>query len=211
MKRGHLHFACVIGNGHGAAEVGAGSRKRLGDDHAIPGVQDPGALDSNVKAADGLAGLLGQHDRAGFGDVTRAARAVDGEHSGVAVFQFAAHSDEGPNRSARTRPAYRAEAELLENARDIFAVKAAADHDRDLLAPETIACWNHATMPEAPDSAGRAPAVAQAVLFAHNSEAQRGTQAANEQISRPGNQPQRYPLAQRERAYLGALRPRFNL
>lgn len=52
------------------------------------------AVDSDVKDQDGAAGFSGEHDRAGLGDVARAARAVNREGAVDAFFQSASHDCE---------------------------------------------------------------------------------------------------------------------
>jgi len=49
---------------------------------------------ADVEDQDGTAGFSGEHDRAGLGDVTRAARAVDGEGAIDAFFEAAGHDRE---------------------------------------------------------------------------------------------------------------------
>src|SRR5262249_9677650 len=152
-------------NTHRVAGVDAGSGKRLGNDHLVPGIQNPGAFNRDVKATDGMPGLFGQRDRPRLGDVARAARAVDCERRGMAVFQFAAHAHQGAYRAVRARSAYRTVAELGQDARDVFAVKAAADHDRNLFAAKPVSGRNHAAMPETPDAVGGPEAITQTIRF----------------------------------------------
>ncbi len=58
----------------------------------VPGfLEGFAAVHADVEDQDGAAGFSGEHDRAGLGDVTRAARAVDGEGAIDAFFQPASH------------------------------------------------------------------------------------------------------------------------
>src|SRR5579864_5392157 len=116
----------------------------------------------------------------------------------MSQLQFAAHADESAHRPAGARTTHGAKAELSQNAGDVLAIEAAADHHRHLLAAKSVAGGNHAAMPKAPNPVGRSPAVAQAIRLADNSEAQGGAKPADEQVSRPGDQPQGDPLAQSE-------------
>ena len=52
------------------------------------------AVDADMEDHDGAAGFAGEHYRAGFGDVTRAARAVNGERAIEALFEAARHDGE---------------------------------------------------------------------------------------------------------------------
>src|SRR5215472_6479135 len=173
MQCGHLLFACAGWDRHRTAEVATGARKRLGDDHAVPGVQDPGAVNGDVEAANGLAALFGEHDWSRLGYVARAAWAIDGEHSSITFFQFAAHAHERADCPTGTRPTHRAITKPLHDAGDVLTIEAAADHQRHLAPAKTIAGRDNASVPKAPDSAS-GPAVGEASFFADYVEAQRG-------------------------------------
>lgn len=200
VERCQLVFGGLCRDCHRTAEVGAGAREWLGDDHPVPRIELPGSLDRNVKAVDRLAGLLGQQDGSGLGDVARPARAVDGKHRRVSQLDFAPHSDQRANAASRTRSPDRTKPEFTQNAGYIFAIEAAADHHRYFPPAKTVACRQHAAVPETPDTVGCAPAVAQAIGLTYDLEAQRWPQAANQQVSAPSDEPQRDSLAQRETA-----------
>ena len=66
----------------------------------VPGfLESFSAVDADVEDQDGAAGFSGEHYRAGLGDVTRTARAVDGEGAIDALFQAASHYSE-PTQAA---------------------------------------------------------------------------------------------------------------
>src|SRR5262249_33736572 len=146
------------------------------------------------------------------GDVAGTARTVDGEDRRVPCLKLFAHAHQRAHSSAGTRSAHRPVAKLGEDAGDVLAVKAAADHHRHLLAAKTKSGGDNATMPETPDSIRRSPAVAQAVWFADHGEAQGGADPADEQVSRPGDPPEQETLAKRKLPLAGRIfRARFEL
>src|SRR5215831_21358853 len=163
MQRGDQLFTGIGGNRDGAAEVSTGTGEGHGNDHPVPGIEDPGALHGDVETTDGLAGFLGQQHRPLLRHIARSAGPVDGKDRRVPFFQFTPHSHEGADSSPRTRPTHWTIAQLPQDASDVFAVKAAADHDRHLPPLEAVSSGYNAAMPEAPDASGRAPAIAEAV------------------------------------------------
>ena len=72
-----------------------------GEQEVVPGfLESFSAVDTDVKDEDGAAGFSGEHDRAGLGDVARAAWAVDGEGAIDAFFQAASHHRQATEAAA---------------------------------------------------------------------------------------------------------------
>src|SRR5450755_103844 len=73
----------------------------------VPGIGEGfAAVDGGVKNHDGASGFSREHDRAGLGDVPRAARAVDGEN-GIAALLHAPGHDSQPAKAAARRTSLR--------------------------------------------------------------------------------------------------------
>ena len=67
----------------------------------VPGfLEGFAAAYADVEDQDGAAGFSGEHDRAGLGDVARAAWAVDGEGAIDAFFQAASHHRQATEAAA---------------------------------------------------------------------------------------------------------------
>jgi len=80
-------------DGRGEEDYGAGERG--GQEKVVPGFFEGfAAVDADVEDQDGAAGFSCEHDRAGLGDVTRAARAINREGAIDAFFQAASHDRE---------------------------------------------------------------------------------------------------------------------
>lgn len=83
------------------SEEDYGAGKRGGQEEVIPGFfESLAAAYADVKDEDGAAGFSCEHDRAGLGDVARAAGAVDGERAIDAFFQAASHDRQSAETSA---------------------------------------------------------------------------------------------------------------
>lgn len=86
-------------DGRGEEDDGAGERG--GQQEVIPGFFESfSAIDADVEDEHGAAGFSGEHDGAGLGDVTRAARAIDGESAIDAFFEAARHDRETAQATA---------------------------------------------------------------------------------------------------------------
>ncbi len=79
----------------GREEKDYGAGKRGGQEEVIPGfLESFAAVDADVEDQDGAAGFSGEHYRAGFGDVARAAGTVNREGAVNAFFEAASHDGE---------------------------------------------------------------------------------------------------------------------
>jgi len=86
-------------DGRGEEDNGAGERG--GEQEVVPGfLESFSAVDTDVEDKDRAASFSGEHDRAGLGDVARAARAVDGEGAIDAFFQAASHHRQAAEAAA---------------------------------------------------------------------------------------------------------------
>ena len=82
-------------NVDGRGEEDYGARKRSGQEEVVPGfLKGFAAVYADVEDEDGAAGFSGEHDRAGLGNVTRAAGAVDREGAIDPFFEAASHDCE---------------------------------------------------------------------------------------------------------------------
>ena len=111
------------------------------------------AIDSNVEDEDGAACFSGQHDRAGLGDVTRAARTVDGESAIDSFFEAASHDRESAKAATGRTPLGSAEAEPFDDfARPLTIEGRGVHHDYPVIAvpPDN---GNDNAVPEGPDAA----------------------------------------------------------
>src|SRR5258708_12003782 len=166
MQRPHLVIRCVGGGFEWVGCVSARARERKRKNHSVPRVEHPGTLYRDIKATDRLAGLFRQQYRPALGDVARSARSVNSKHNWMSQLDFADHSDQRSHGSARTAATHRTKPKFRENARDIFSVKAAADHDGSLCAFEPKSGKNNATMPETPDAIAPARPTPHTLRFA---------------------------------------------
>ena len=154
-------------------------------------MQDPGALHRNIKTGNRYSALFGQQYGAGLGDIPGAAGPINGKGGAMALLQLLTHAEHRSHGAARTGAAHGNEPQLLDDAGNILAVKAAAGHHRKFSAPETIGRRNDATVPEAPDGGPRGAAlVGQAARFRDESVAQGRADGADQQITRPGDHPE---------------------
>src|ERR1035441_8534115 len=99
-----------------------GTRKRFGNEHGVPGLQDPGLLHGNIERSDGDAGEPRQHHRAFLGDVARPARTIDGERYRAPGFHHRLHFHQTALAAARTGAAHRHEPEAANHPRDVLTV-----------------------------------------------------------------------------------------
>ncbi len=128
----------------------------------------------------GRAGLSGQHHRAGFGDVARSTRAIDGEGGVKAFLQTARHDRQSAQTSTGGTALCGAEAEVLNHAPRPLAVEVSGvHHHRSPVAPVPRG-GNDAAMPKGGNHrltpSARLPVVMHAQLF----ETQRGPEHAND-------------------------------
>jgi len=74
------------------SEKDYGPGKRRGKQEVVPSfLESFSAADADVEDEDRATGFSGEHDWAGFGDVTRAARAINREGAIDAFFQATSH------------------------------------------------------------------------------------------------------------------------
>lgn len=86
-------------DGWGEEDDRAGERS--GQKEMVPGFFESfAAAYADVEDEDGAAGFSREHDGPGLGDVTRAARAIDGESAIDAFFKAAGHNGESAEASA---------------------------------------------------------------------------------------------------------------
>src|ERR1051326_8999598 len=110
--------------------------ERLGHDHAVPGAQRPVLLHRYVEGNDAHTGHPRQGDSAALGHINRAARAVDREDCAASLFNGALQLEQSLGAATRTRAAHGLMPEAPDDARDVFAIEAAAgEHGEPLVAP----------------------------------------------------------------------------
>src|SRR5579872_1919491 len=93
-----------------------GARKWGGQQEMVPGfLESFSAAYADVEDEDGTASFSGEHHRAGLGDVTRAARTVDGEGAIDAFFETSSHDRETAKAAAGRTPLGSAEAQPFDD------------------------------------------------------------------------------------------------
>src|SRR6185437_8498721 len=144
-----LAFRDVAGDGEAFRPTDHDARKRLGNQEAVPRIDDPSALGLQVEDADGGAGELLEFDGPHFCLVDGTARSIGGEDCGTAAFDYAFEPEQSFAACARTRSACSVEAEHAQDACDQLAVKAAADEDDGVSSAEIEGAGQDALVPEA--------------------------------------------------------------
>lgn len=205
IQGGYLLLSGVWRNTQGSAPPSGCSGKRFGNHQAIPGIKSPGAFNRKMKANDAAACFLGQQHGSWLGYIDRPAWAIDGKAHRVPLVQFLLHANQCFHSVSGAGPSNGAKPELLDDAGNALAVKAAAGHYGNVSVPIAMRNGNHALMPEAINSQRAGPAIAQAALFHRRLEAKCGTYQADEQVSDPGDEPQQDPLAQGEWARVALM------
>ena len=89
-----------------------------------------------MKCADRSAGKLRQFDGAHLGSVNGPARAIRGEDGSLAIFNDGLEAKQARTCGARTGAAHGIEAEHTQDARDEFAIEAAADKNHGIRSAE---------------------------------------------------------------------------
>jgi len=111
------------------------------------------AVNADVEDEDGAAGFSGKHDRAGFGDVPRAARAVDSEGAIDALFETASHDGQAAEAASRGTSLSCAEAEPFDHLASPLTVEGRGVHDHDAVIAMPPDNRDDDAMPEGPDAA----------------------------------------------------------
>jgi len=131
-----------------------GASEWSGKQEVVPGFFEGfSAVDANVEDEDRAASFSGEHDRAGLGDVTRAARAVDGEGTIDAFFEAARHDREAAEASARRTSLGCAEAKPFDYLASPLTVEGRGVHDHDAVIAVPPDNRNYDAVPEGPDAA----------------------------------------------------------
>src|SRR5579872_5858114 len=93
-----------------------GARKGGGQEEMVPGFRESfSAAYADVEDEDGTASFSGEHHRAGFGNVARAARAVKRESAIDAFLEAASHDREAAKAATGRTPLGSAEAEPFDD------------------------------------------------------------------------------------------------
>src|SRR3989454_3809309 len=115
----------------------------------IPGaVKSVSGLESHVEDHDGAAGPTGQHHRAGFGDVARATRAINGEGDVEAVLEALRHHRKTPQAAARRAALRRPIPQPLDHPPGPLAVEVGAVHHHNAAATRPPHHRKDRTVPE---------------------------------------------------------------
>lgn len=86
----------------GRGEDHDGFAEEMRQEEVVPSsLKRSAALAANVEDHDRSAGFAGEHDRTGLSDVTRTARAVDGERAVLPFCDAASHNRKTPQAAAR--------------------------------------------------------------------------------------------------------------
>ena len=159
------------------------------------------SLEGNIKCGHGRTGHSRKRDWARLGHVPRSARTIDRKHDEVAPLQLAFQSKQSGSASAAAGSAHGNEPKFFDGSRDVFAIKAAADHDGDAdLSPEPRARKNSA-VPEGIDHRFFVERARDGGwLFPRNGISQRRPDQGDCRIGGPTNQPKKNSFAQRESA-----------
>ena len=122
-----VEFSGIGGRGdvEGLTDNEDGAGEGFGNFDTIPAGEAPAAFEGDGERENGGPGFGGEEERAGFGDIEGAARAIDGEAGGAAGFDGTNHLDEGGLGSASGAAAGGTIAEALDEAGNIFRVEAA--------------------------------------------------------------------------------------
>ena len=181
-----LHFLvlgfhdCGVGVGgdedrRGDEDYGAGERR--GQQEMVPGIGEGfAAVDGGVKNDDGASSFSREDDRAGLGDVTRAARAVDGEN-GIAALLHAPGHDRQPAKAAARRTSLRGvKAQPFDHLARPLTVKRGGIEDHDAAISGPPHNRNNTAMPEGKNATLAGGIGALDVLMAEHFIAQRRTQ-----------------------------------
>src|SRR5205807_2214630 len=110
----------------GSADVAMNAGKGHGEHERVPGAQDPGSFRGDIEREDRSTGDARQMNRSGLGDISRTARAIDGECHESAVFEFALQFAQRLQSAAGTRSPDWAKAEAFDDARYVFSVVTSA-------------------------------------------------------------------------------------
>jgi len=171
--------------------------KRLRNDEAVPGVEDPGALNGNVECAHGNAGKNATGDWAGLNFVARAAGTVEAEGDCPALPQGAAQAEQGAHGVAAAGAFDGDESEFVDDASHVFAVVAVTAHHADSAIAKKVSRGDDAGVPEIEDERALGDGVLRAI-FAGDADAQGGTDEADEPVSEENDDAQDDALAEAE-------------
>src|SRR5215204_250732 len=174
-------LVCVCGDVDGRGETDDGAREWPGNLEPVPAPETPEALGHDREGKNGAARLLGEQERAGLGDAAGPARAVHGEAGRAPRADEPRHLDERPDAAPRRRAARRAVAEALDEARDVFAVKALRGHHDDATASEVVGRQKNLLMPESHHGRATAPGLLP-VLPPLDAEARRRAERAYQEV-----------------------------
>ena len=190
-----VRLARVLRNWNESADPDQHARKRLGDHHAIPAVQNPCLFDRCVEARQRQAGCLSEAHRARLHLVTGAAGAIQGERDSPALIQRTPETEQGTDGIPAARSLDRHEAESLDDPAHVLAVIAVAAHDANAHVAENIRGRDDAGVPKGRNQRPLSQRLLRAWLIGHT-HAQGRSQQADEPVSGPDNQRQDDELAE---------------
>src|SRR5271157_210735 len=175
-----------------------GARKRFGNEHSVPGFQDPRLFDSDIERRDRNPGEPRQHHRALLGDVARPARTINGESYSASSLYHRLHFQQAALASARAGAAHRHKPEAANYPRDVFAIAAETGEHSDTTIAEQPGRWKNAAVPEGVNAGSNAVEAANGAFFKRDGHSQRATDDANYDRRDPRNQADLQALQQAE-------------
>src|SRR5260370_19805512 len=122
--------------------------KGFGKHECVPCLQHPGALHRQIKSSQGQLRVTRQKSWTRFGDIARAAWAINRKSHAAPGLEFRVHGQQTGCASASAGAAHRVKAQLLDDARNVFAIEAAAGHHSDIAIAITVASGKNAAVPE---------------------------------------------------------------
>src|SRR5271157_2997917 len=173
-------------------------RKRFGNEHGVPRLQDPRLLDSDIERGNRDAREACQHYRAFLGDVARPARTINGESYGASRLDHCLHFQQAALASARAGAADRHKPETANYPRDVFAIAAEAGEHSDTAIAEQPGRWKNAAVPEGVNAGSNAVEAANGAFFKRDGHSQRAADEAHYNRRDPGNQADLQALQQAE-------------
>src|ERR1700722_283670 len=133
------------------------------------------------------AGAAGENQRAGFGNVARAARAIGGKGDVFSGFELVGQRHQAFNRSARRTSLRGAETEAFDDAAGPLAVEIYGVHDHHAAIAPDPGGGEDAAVPERADAGFTPLGNLNGVVDSHDFEADGGADQADDPVNRPGD------------------------
>ena len=139
-------------------------------------------LYSDVEYHDRRGAASSEHDRAGLGNITRAARAINGEGTIAALCDSPRHDGQAAQSATRRTSLGRAVAHPLDHFACPLAIECRGIHHYDALVPSPPHHGNNHAVPEGPNACSTGCVNIFGVLPAEDFESQCGSQDANDGV-----------------------------